>query len=261
MRCKICLSESSYFGRFAILQKYSVDYFCCPKCGFVQTEEPFWLQEAYMESINDTDVGMINRNTSCAKVSKAIIVSFFNTRGKFLDFGGGYGIFVRMMRDLGFDFYWYDKHCPNLFAKNYEVDNALKDSYDLVTAFEVFEHLKDPMNEIEEMLKYSDHILFTTRLVPVDNPKPNQWWYYGLEHGQHISFYSSRSLRFISEHFRTSFYSNGSTFHMFSKKRISPLLFRLITKSRIASILNSLWPEQSLLQNDYERAVQRAFSK
>jgi hypothetical protein len=31
---------------------------------------------------------------------------------------------VGMMRDVGFDFYWYDKHCVNLFAKNYEEANG-----------------------------------------------------------------------------------------------------------------------------------------
>jgi hypothetical protein len=258
VQCKICSSEASYFGRFIVLRKHPVDYFCCPRCGFVQTEDPFWLKEAYTESINTTDVGMISRNLVCAKMSKAIISSFFNTHGKFLDFGGGYGVFVRMMRDLGFDFYWHDKHCVNLFAKDYEAANILKDNYDLLTAFEVLEHLQNPMSEIEEMSRLSDHILFSTQLVPTDNPKPDQWWYYGREHGQHISFYSLRSLHLIAERLKTNCYSNGSTFHMFSKKHISPSLFKLVMKGKVASILNFLKPGRSLLQDDYERAVQKA---
>ena len=50
-KCKICDSNSHYFATAKVLQKYNVDYFQCSNCGFVQTEEPYWLDEAYSEAI------------------------------------------------------------------------------------------------------------------------------------------------------------------------------------------------------------------
>ncbi len=50
-------------------------------------------------------------------------------------------MFVRLMRDNGFDFYRSDRQCENLFAKGFEASLDVSPSYELLTAFEVFEHL------------------------------------------------------------------------------------------------------------------------
>ena len=60
--------------------------------------------EAYEAAIGITDTGILKRNHLFARRSSAVIASFYNSNKKFLDFAGGYGIFVRMMRDFGFDF-------------------------------------------------------------------------------------------------------------------------------------------------------------
>ena len=46
---------------------------------------------------------------------------------------------VRLMRDRGFDFRYFDLHGPNLFARGFELDH--EQSVDVVTALEVVEHL------------------------------------------------------------------------------------------------------------------------
>ncbi len=48
------------------------------------------------------------------------------------------------------------------------------------------------------MLNFSDNILFTTYLVPNSNPKPNEWWYYGPDHGQHVSLFTEKSLNLLA---------------------------------------------------------------
>jgi hypothetical protein len=40
----------------------------------------------------------------------------------------------------------------------------------LLTAFEVFEHLDEPIKDINTMFEQSDNILFSTLLIP--NPTP-----------------------------------------------------------------------------------------
>ncbi len=122
MKCKICNSESNEIFSAKILNKHVIKYYHCPVCDFLQTEEPFWLNEAYEAAIGITDTGILKRNHLFAKRSSTIIASFYDTHKKFLDFAGGYGIFVRMMRDLGFDFYWIDPYADNFFAKGFEHD-------------------------------------------------------------------------------------------------------------------------------------------
>ncbi|MDX1416595.1 MAG: class I SAM-dependent methyltransferase [Candidatus Promineifilaceae bacterium] len=231
--------------------RYDILYYQCSNCDFVQTEPPYWLDEAYSEVINVSDIGLVRRNLKLAQLTQAVIDVFFNSGGKFVDYGGGYGLFVRLMRDRGMSFYRYDPFCENLFANSFDANINGEDKYELVTAFEVFEHLTDPLNEIEKILRISPNIIISTVLLPEDRPKPQEWWYYGLDHGQHVSIYSRRALEIIGERFGLRLYSNNYSFHLLTAKTISTGLFRLSINNRISIILNRLFRHQSLLPEDY----------
>lgn len=260
MKCKICSSGASLFSQATILNKYLVSYYKCSECGFVHTEEPYWFDEAYSQAINSSDVGLVNRNIMFSKVASALILAFFNSNGRFLDYGGGYGLFVRIMRDRGLDFYWLDEFCSNIFAKGLEHDIMRGDAYELLTAFEVFEHLKDPYGDISKMLRFSKNVLFTTELLPAHIPEPGSWWYYGLEHGQHISFYTWRSLSVIAKKFNLNLYSNGRSWHLLTDKTISPCLFNMLTRYRIAILLHPFFRKRSLLPDDYKKSIEMMVS-
>ncbi|MGA9383362.1 MAG: methyltransferase domain-containing protein [Phormidium sp.] len=224
MKCKICQTDAIHFANARILDKYDIDYFKCENCGFVQTEEPYWLSEAYTNAIASSDVGLVFRNMQFSKITSNIIFSIFDHSSQFLDYGGGYGLFVRLMRDAGFDFYWYDKFCENIFAKGF-VAFSEEGEYELVTAFEVFEHFSNPLTEIQNILKFSRNIFFSTELLPEDNPKPGEWWYYSLQDGQHISIYTVKSLSILAEQMGLNFYSNGLNLHLITEKQIPEILF------------------------------------
>jgi glycosyltransferase involved in cell wall biosynthesis len=250
MKCKVCESQSIKLATARVIKKHDIDYFQCQSCGFVQTEEPYWLEEAYSEAIAKSDVGLVYRNIMFAEISSNIILKCFNPHTQFLDYGGGYGLFVRMMRDFGFNFYWYDKFCKNLFATGFESEKIDKNKYELVTAFEVFEHLVNPLREIEELLNFSRNILFSTELLPESSPKPEEWWYYALEEGQHISLYTAEALSVIANKFDLNIYSNGSSLHLLTEKKLDPILFD--------SLCHSYQPPRkkgSLLQKDYLKAI------
>jgi len=255
MICKICSSSSEFFSQAEILNKYTVQYFKCSNCGFIQTEEPYWLEESYSEVINRSDIGLLARNLELSKITKATLTFLYDKRKKFLDYGAGYGVLVRLMRDFGFDFYWTDKYSDNLFAKDFEANRQEK--FELLTAYEVFEHLVNPVEELTNMLKYTDSILFSTFLIPVNYPKPEDWWYYALDHGQHIALYSKKSLETLAKKFDFNFYTNGKNIHLFSKKKKNNFLFKVIAFPYVSKLLNPFLFKKSLLDDDYKTILGR----
>ena len=235
MKCKICGNESVFVFKATVLKKYEISYFSCPKCGFLQTEEPYWLNEAYKESINSEDTGYLNRNIYLSKKVTVLISTLFNNDGNYLDFAGGYGILVRLMRDIGFNFYWYDKYTENIFAKGFEFND---EKIDAITSFESFEHFENPVVEIEKMLKISKNIIFSTLSLPSPIPKPDDWWYFGLNHGQHISFYSEKTFQFLSDKYNLKYYDLGPI-KLFTTKKIPfySKYFLKLTKIGIHNVL------------------------
>jgi hypothetical protein len=245
------LKTATFWAQSTLLNRHFVEFYHCPACGFIQTQEPYWLEEAYAAAINRADVGLIGRNLRLAKISKAVIFSFFADNGRFIDYGGGYGLFVRLMRDAGYDFYRYDKHCANLFAQNFEAEPDGHGQYELLTAFELFEHLVNPLMEIENMLTYSSNIFFTTELLPVPAPQPEDWSYYGLDHGQHVSFYTRRSLEVIAERFSLNLFTDGKVRHLLTQKDINPFLYNIAATYKVAALMSPLTGRKSLVPADF----------
>ena len=60
--CRVCEKSVEEIFSTVLLQKHLTQYFQCLNCGYVQTGEPYWLEEAYKTSINDSDTGMMMRN-------------------------------------------------------------------------------------------------------------------------------------------------------------------------------------------------------
>ena len=48
MPCRLCSSETAFQFRKTILQKYDIAYYECAGCGSLQTEVPYWLDEAWV---------------------------------------------------------------------------------------------------------------------------------------------------------------------------------------------------------------------
>ena len=246
--CRTCGATAAPFGKAVLLGKHSVQYFRCPSCGFVQTEKPYWLAEAYEEAISGMDVGAVSRNLRLAPMVGALIRKFFAADGRFLDYGGGTGLFVRLMRDAGFDFRWSDKFAKNIFAKGFAAGPG---PFELLTAFEVFEHLEDPVAELQSMLAFSKSVLLTTVLLPNEAPPPGSWWYYGLEHGQHIALHTESSLRALANRFGLNVCSAGEL-HLLTDRPVTPAQFKSATRPRRVRWINRWSPRPSLTEADYK---------
>jgi len=261
VNCKICKSPSVKVFDEKVLNKYTVDYFLCTACGFVQTEEPYWIPEAYGSAIADMDTGLLERNQKIAFVLPTIIKSYFDKNAQFLDFGAGYGVLVRLMRDKNFNFYWQDFYCENIFSKGFGIESLPEKSrkFELITAFEVFEHMVNPVEELEKIIQYGDSILFSTNLLPSkinlqsEPEKLKKWWYLSQETGQHTSLYTKKSLEALGKQFNFHFYSNGYNLHLFSKKEINPYIFRILSFLKIVKDLVSKSADKDGTRIDREK--------
>lgn len=96
------------------------------------------------------------------------------------------------MKDVSFDFYRKDLYCENIFAKTFDCESDEGD-FEVVTAFEVFEHLDNPLEEISKIMQMGKSVLFSTELIPFDSNDiklMKDLWYFMPESGQHIVLYS-----------------------------------------------------------------------
>jgi hypothetical protein len=221
-----------------VLNKYDVAYNWCRACGLLQTEEPYWLEEAYGTAIADLDTGILQRNLLVARLLSGFLYVSFDRRGAYVDLAGGYGLLTRMMRDVGFDFRWSDKYAPNLLARGFEA--KVGETYEAVTAVEILEHVHDPVGFFTETLRRwkAGSIFFTTSLYEGDPPEPDAWWYYAFETGQHVTFYSRRTLASIAKRMGLRLHSDG-WFHMLTDKPVGSFEFQVLT-GRLSRTIGTL---------------------
>jgi hypothetical protein len=175
------------------LGKYLADYLFCDTCGFLSVKDPHWLAEAYSSAIAAADTGLVARNLSIARWLSPLCRKI--GAGPFLDYGGGSGLLVRLMRDRGHDFRWQDPYAQNILAQGFEQTGPVT----AITAFDVLEHVENPIETLEHAfgLAGCGTIIFSQELF--DGEPPETWWFYAPEHGQHISFYRADTLARITQ--------------------------------------------------------------
>lgn len=239
-RCRVC-NERLNKSIFQAKNPWkAVTYYECDRCEYVQTERPTWLEEAYKVSINASDTGICKRNKENLSTVIASLALLRVRRERVVDYAGGYGILVRMLRDKGIDAYWADQYTDNLFAKGFEYSGG---KAGLVTAFEAFEHFVEPLNEAKKLREVSDNILFSTSLIRRPYPSPADWWYYGLDHGQHIGFFRVKTLRYIGYELGLNVITDNSSLHLFSRRKVSSLNWKMY---RRLARMNQSWMVRDL---------------
>jgi hypothetical protein len=251
--CPICHSSTSAAFRGRVLNRHEVTYYFCDGCGLLQTQPPYWLDEAYADAISRADTGIIQRNLCLAGKLPGILYALFGPDGHYLDLAGGYGLLVRLMRDFGFDFYWEDKYCQNLLAPGFEIQ-ACPHPVTAVTAFEVLEHIHDPLAFVEHAVSKSDAriLIFSTELFS-DKPPPANWWYYAFETGQHISFFQRRTFDMIAAKLGLKFITSRSIHAIGPFSSHTEYLLRTLTSPisyPLSSILRRIMSSKTLVDHE-----------
>jgi hypothetical protein len=260
-QCPVCSGPMKKRFTVDVLGKYPAQYESCDECGFLRAHDPHWLEEAYSDAIAAADTGLVSRNIAIASKLAGVLYWAFGERGqgRYLDVAGGYGMLTRLMRDLGFDFYWSDKYCRNLLAPGFEYLPSMGPCV-VATAFEVFEHLTDPRAFVEETLALSgaQALVFTTELFEGDPPRPESWWYYAFATGQHIGFFQRRTLVRLGTELGLHF-SSAHGIHVLSRQKLNQRLLRFAT-GRWATRLAPWWLRRSLkskIASDHRAMMQK----
>jgi hypothetical protein len=236
-RCRVCGYQSNFVFWGKIFNDICVKYFSCGNCGYIQTEYPYWLDRAYKNPINSTDTGILVRNLrnrGTVLATLLVINDLIIKKCTVLDSSGGYGLLVRLLRDLGIDAWWSDPYAENIFASSF-CDNMHK-NYNLITSFESFEHFIEPNISFKDLICRTPNLLISTEIYPKNNPKPGEWFYFGIDHGQHIGFYKKNTLQYISSKYGLNLYSYANTYHLFSKNKINYVAWLVLM--RMSSVLH-----------------------
>lgn len=239
MECPISAESMAPAFTATVLGKYEVAYYRCPGCGLLKTEPPHWLEEAYQDAIADADTGILARNNTNADLAELVFETLHLADGRFLDVAGGYGLLTRLLRDKGFDCYSTDKYCQNIFAKRFEPPADFSAS--ALLAFEVLEHVEDPLAFISEAFgKYGSRTLVFSTLTFSGPVPPKSWWYYLFNTGQHISFYEPRTLAALAERLGCRHYMISTDLHLITDQPMT-LVQRCLILKRSCRALYGAW--------------------
>lgn len=208
-------------GKFLPKSGIPVYYVSCPACEFIFAPEfSNWTDEDFSSKIYnasyidiDPDYPEIRPQTNYGLLQR-----FFGgvcEQINHLDYGGGSGKLSEMLSSNGWNSSTYDPF-P---VRDQEVPSL--DNFNLITAFEVFEHVPNPiflMENIKQLIQ-NDGMIFFSTLINDNNIKSNQrldWWYASPRNG-HISLYSSKSLKLLGEKYGFNFASLGVGYHVYFK--------------------------------------------
>ncbi|OAI31551.1 hypothetical protein A1351_21400 [Methylosinus sp. R-45379] len=159
----------------------------------MQTEVPYWLEEAYKIPGVHIDVGIASR-TLRNWIGLALLFDDIglDCSANVIDYGGAPGLLARLMRDYGYNMRAYDKYAPVTFTNYFITPQPYTEMPEIITAFEVFEHFANPMAELEQLVSAKPYmIIFSTGFW---EEQGENWDYLVPSCGQHVFFYTERAL-------------------------------------------------------------------
>lgn len=194
-------------------------YAICGDCGFCFAPEfADWSLEAFEERIYNKDYILVDPDyvEKRPRQNAGMLLSMFPSAGtaiRHLDYGGGNGMLSRLLREAKWDSSTYDPFVDK------ERPVASLGKFNLITAFEVFEHVPDVqalMADLRTLLSPGGLILFSTLLSDgnIDAQQRLNWWYASPRNG-HISLFSRKSLGILAQNNEWKCGSFSDGFHVF----------------------------------------------
>lgn len=216
MDFNISYKESA--GKFPPLCGRPVYYSTCEKCAFTFSPDMYtWSTKDLSEHVYNDDYVLIDPEyvEQRPRSNAALIQSLFGASKNILrhvDYGGGNGKLSAILRDAGWRSISYDP-----FDSSFDI-GSMRQTFDLVTAFEVFEHAQDVnklMADLRTLSNAQTLVLFST-LVSDGRIDPHgrlNWWYISPRAG-HISLFSRKSLDMLATKHKLKLASFNAGLHV-----------------------------------------------
>jgi hypothetical protein len=193
--CRLCGGLLTRQFNLVVLRKHDVTYYECQSCDSLQTENPYWLDEAYDHSLSNLDTGAAQR--VLRNLAAAFAVAKLFGLNNAVDVGGGDGLLCRFLRDYGINCFIKDKYAIPAYAQGFT--NPDFDVPELVFGFEVMEHFRDPQIDLDALFGTRASVVLVSTCI-YSNQRED-WWYLAPEGGQHVFFYSENALKLISQRY------------------------------------------------------------
>ena len=172
------------------------DYWFCPECEFVQKDKNHWPDEEteknryLLHDQSPDDSGYIQMFEDFIR---ATITPFASRVQRILDFGCGHqAVLAEILKKHGFS---VDVVDPFFYP---DTDLQTR-TFDCVTATEVIEHLRDPLDTfrfIDTLLNPGGLLAIRTNFLPGSEKNFFDWWY--IRDITHLSFYSVETFNRIA---------------------------------------------------------------
>lgn len=197
----------------------AIHYFRCGRCGFCNAPQMCaWSLDEFEERIYNADYARFDPDYVERRPRGSVeqLTRMLDRDGpsvRHLDYGGGQGVLSRMLRERGWNSRSYDPFVDR------ETKVASLGTFDLVTAFEVFEHVPEVghlMDDIQHLLAPEGVVIFTTLVSDgYLSPTPPLTWWYAAPRNGHISLFSRDSLGLLGRRYGLHFGSFSVDLHAF----------------------------------------------
>lgn len=230
--CKVCGAETALHGvvdrgksceasrgKFLPLRGEPVWYHRCITCGFLFTADfDHWTREDWLREVYNDQYGLVDPDQADGSRAKSNAVLVRNqTHGdhRILDYGGGDGTMTRELHAIA-----RAGACswdPILDGSD---DIPPTGSFDIVTAFEVFEHSPTPIETVAQALSFlipRGTLMFSTLLCDALSPQAMDWPYIAPANG-HVSIHTSASLAHLFNSLGWKVYHLSENLHVAERR-------------------------------------------
>jgi hypothetical protein len=247
--CLICSSESNYFFSkkydsypgSPFPDKYPIDYFKCPNCGFVlskthaemSADEWSRLNLSWHHHFESSFQDRTNNQPPYAEQAFALMALYKNNLINFdstLDYAAGYGTLAKVLNKYFnknislFDKYVTDSDSDLTYIKPHEISK-----YKTVINSAMFEHVlrREHLEEVNQLVD-DDGVLMLHTVICERVPKDPNWFY--MNPMVHTAFHTNKSMELLMGQwgYVASLYSPQAKSWFLFKKDF-PKLARLVT--------------------------------